>query len=199
MKRGRPPTTTHGEVASVALGLFERNGFEATTVDEIAAAVGVSRRTVFRYFPSKNDMVWGDFDWVLRRLRAELDEVPPDEPLATALGRAVVASNWYPEAELPDLRVRMTLITTVPALQAHSMLRYADWCRVVAEFAGQRLGEEPDDLVPQAIAHAALGTSMAAFGCWVRSPGDDLERNLERGFELLASGYAGALSAERPA
>ncbi len=58
-----PPTS---EIAAVALELFAERGFEETTVEDIAAAVGVGRRTLFRYFPSKNDMVWGDFDRVLR-------------------------------------------------------------------------------------------------------------------------------------
>jgi TetR/AcrR family transcriptional regulator, regulator of mycofactocin system len=74
----------------------------------------------------------------------------------------------------------MTLITTIPALQARSMLRYAAWRRIVAEFAARRLGQEPDDLVPETIAHVALGTSMAAFLRWVSHPCDDLQANLRR-------------------
>jgi len=73
--------------------MFAERGFEDTTVDDIAEALGVSRRTLFRYFASKNDMVWGDFDWVLARLRRCLDATRPGEPLHEALGRAVVESN----------------------------------------------------------------------------------------------------------
>lgn len=190
MGSGRPPSTSQDQVASVALDLFSRNGFEQTTVEEIAAAVGVGRRTIFRYFPSKNDMVWGDFDWVMDRLRLHLGESGPEVPMMEALRRAVLKSNSYDEGQLPGLRVRMTLITTVPALQAHSMLRYTAWRGVVAEFAADRLGERPDDLAPQAIAHAALGTAMAAFTRWVVNPDEDLERCLDRAFRLLASGFA---------
>jgi hypothetical protein len=107
-----------------------------------------------------------------------------------ALGRAVVASNHYEPDQLPELRIRMTLITTVPALQAHSMLRYAAWRRVIAEFVARRLGQEPDELIPLTVGYAALATSMAAFVRWVNHPGDDLEENLERGYKLLASGFA---------
>jgi mycofactocin system transcriptional regulator len=187
---GRPPSTTHDQIASVALELFARQGFEETTVEEIADAVGVGRRTVFRYFPSKNDMVWGNFEWVMERLRLHLEEAGPEVPMMEALRRAVVLSNSYDAGQLPGLRIRMTLITTVPALQAHSMLRYAAWRRVVAEFAAPRLGERPDDLAPQAIAFAALGTAMAAFTRWVRNPDEDLGRCLDAAFEQLASGFA---------
>ncbi|MGH2893561.1 MAG: TetR family transcriptional regulator, partial [Solirubrobacteraceae bacterium] len=70
--RGRPPRTSHDQLAGTALTLFVRDGFEETTLDDIATAVGVGRRTLFRYFSSKNDLVWGNFDGVLERLRAEL-------------------------------------------------------------------------------------------------------------------------------
>jgi mycofactocin system transcriptional regulator len=184
-RRGRPRSTTRAEVGRVALELFAANGFEETTLDEIAAAVGIGRRSLFRYFPSKNDMVWGEFETVMDRLRDELDAAPEDQPLIEAIARAVVESNSYPRSALRELRIRMNLITTVPALQAHSMLRYAAWRQVVAEFVARRLGVQPDHLVPETIAHVALGTAMAAFVRWVDHPGDDLRANLEEGFRLL--------------
>ena len=188
-RRGRPRATPHQEVASVALDLFARNGFETTTVGDIAAAIGIHRRTLFRYFPSKNDIVWGDFDWVLARLRVHLAEGKSDEPMIEVLRRAAVRSNSYPAAQLQELRIRMTLITTVPSLQAHSMLRYAAWRNVVAEFAADRLGQEPDDLAPLALGYAALGASMAAFSRWVANLGDDLEHDLDEAYALLEYGF----------
>jgi mycofactocin system transcriptional regulator len=185
---GRPPSTTHTEIEAAAFDLFERRGFEATSIEDIAAAVGVGRRTIFRYFPSKNDIAWGDFDWVNERLRRGLEESGPEVPLMEALRRAAVLSNRYPGEELPALRQRLTLITTVPALQAHSMLRYSSWRAVVAEWAAARRGERSEDLVPQVIAHLALGASMAAFTRWVENPDEDLERCLDRAYQLLAEG-----------
>jgi hypothetical protein len=79
----------------------------------------------------------------------------------------------------------MTLITTVPALQAHSMLRYAAWRDVVAEFVSTRRHELPTDLVPQTIGHVALGTSMAAFVHWVNNPGSDLDASLDKAYGVL--------------
>jgi mycofactocin system transcriptional regulator len=185
---GRPPGTSRGAVTRTALELFAERGFEETTVDDIADALGVSRRTLFRYFASKNDMVWGDFDWVLERLRHCLDATGRDEPLHEALGRAVVESNRYEDEQLPELRIRMRLITGVPALQAHSTLRYAEWRAVIAEFVADRLTCRPDDLIPQMVAHAALGTSMAAFLVWVDDPSSDLVANLEEAYRLLGLG-----------
>lgn len=186
--RGRPPSTSRESVARVALEMFARRGFEETTVDDIAAALGVGRRTVFRYFASKNDIVWGEFDRVLARLRTDLeaqgDEIDPID----AIGVAAVSSNRYPAEVLPELRMRMTLITTVPALQAHSMLRYADWRAVIAEYVARRRGEDPDDLIPQTVGFAALGASMAAFSVWVKR-GGDLERRLVSAYAALAAGF----------
>ena len=187
---GRPPSTTHAEIEAAAFELFAERGFEATSIEDIAAAVGVGRRTIFRYFPSKNDLAWGDFEWVNRRLRRHLEESGPGVPLMEALRRAAVLSNRYPAEDLPALRQRLTLITTVPALQAHSMLRYASWRAVVAEWSGDRLGLAPEELVPQTIGHVALGTSMAAFTRWVENPDEDLEACLDRAYQLLADGFA---------
>ena len=185
---GRPPGTSRSAVSHTALEMFAERGFEETTVDDIAEALGVSRRTLFRYFASKNDMVWGDFDWVLGRLRRCLDATAADEPLQEALRRAAVESNRYEDEQLPELRIRMRLITGVPALQAHSALRYAEWREVIAEWVAKRLECEPGDLVPQTVAHAALGTSMAAVLVWVDDPSSDLVANLERAYRLLGEG-----------
>jgi TetR/AcrR family transcriptional regulator, regulator of mycofactocin system len=185
---GRPPGTSRSAVSRTALEMFAEHGFEETTVDDIADALGVSRRTLFRYFASKNDMVWGDFDWVLGRLRRCLDATAADEPLHEALRRAAVESNRYEDEQLPELRIRMRLITGVPALQAHSALRYAEWRDVIAEWVAKRVGCAPGDLIPQTVAHAALGTSMAAFLVWVDDPSSDLVANLERAYRLLGEG-----------
>jgi TetR/AcrR family transcriptional regulator, regulator of mycofactocin system len=174
----------------VALDLFAERGFEATTVDEIAAAVGVGRRTLFRYFESKNDIAWGDFDSVMERLREALAEAA-DLPLMEALRRGVVESNRYPVDQEPGLRTRMTMITSSAALQAHSALRYAEWRGVVAEWAAARLGEAPDDLRPRVIGYAALGSAMASFERWVANADEDLLGLLDAAFVALAAGFAG--------
>jgi TetR/AcrR family transcriptional regulator, regulator of mycofactocin system len=187
--RGRPASTSRQDVARAALDLFARQGYDETTVDEIAAAVGISRRTFFRYFESKPDVVWGEFDAELVRLRARLDEAPPTEPLMDVLRRSVMATNRFGAGELDELRIRMVLISSVPTLVAHSAVRYEEWCAVVAGFAAARLGGSPDDLGPQTVARAALGAAMAAFACWARTDGGDLVAEVDRAFRLLATGF----------
>jgi len=188
--RGRPASTTRQDVARAALDLFAGQGYDETTVDEIAAAVGISRRTFFRYFESKPDVVWGEFDAELGRLRDRLAEAPDAEPMMDVLRRSVIATNRFGAGELDELRIRMVLIGTVPTLVAHSAVRYEEWCEVVATFAASRLGGSPDDLGPQTVARAALGAAMAAFACWARADGDDLVGEVDRAFRLLATGFA---------
>jgi len=187
--RGRRPSTSRVDVARAALELFNRQGYDQTTVDEIAAAVGVSRRTFFRYFETKPDVVWGEFDAELARLADALATAPPDEPMMDVLRRVVVSTNRFGAAELGDLRIRMGLTSTVPTLVAHSAVRYAEWCDVIAEFAAGRLGGEPGDLGPQTVARASLGAAMAAFTCWARYDTDDLAAALDQAFRALATGF----------
>jgi mycofactocin system transcriptional regulator len=194
---GRPRTTSRDQVQRIALRMFAEQGFEETTLDDIAASVGVSRRTLFRYYASKNDIVWGEFSEHLAGLRTRLAAAPPGEPLMEVLRDAVVAFNDYGERELPELRIRMTLITTVPALQGHSMLRYRDWCDVVAGFVAARLGCETHDHLPQVVANAALGTAMATYQHWITHPEVDLLEELHEAFRLLAAGFDERLLRER--
>ncbi len=188
--RGRPAATTRQDVARAALDLFARQGYDETTVDQIAAAVGISRRTFFRYFESKPDVVWGEFDAELGRLRDRLAEAPDGERLMDVLRRSVIATNRFGAGELDELRIRMVLIGSVPTLVAHSAVRYQEWCDVVATFAASRLGGSPDDLGPQTVARAALGAAMAAFACWARDDHGDLAAEVDRAFRLLATGFA---------
>lgn len=190
VRAGRPTVTTRLQLEKVALTLFTERGFDATTVDDVAVAAGIGRRTFFRYFASKNDVVWGDFEQGLVALRSHLATIPPERPLLDALRDAVLGFNRFDPSELPRHRERMELILRVPALQAHSTLRYADWRAVVAEFAARRLGEPPHALLPQVIAHSCLGAAMAAYEQWLDRPGSELEVLLESSLGALDGTWA---------
>ena len=187
---GRPAVTTRLQLEQVALTLFTERGFEATTVGEIALTAGIGRRTFFRYFSSKNDAVWGEFEQGLADLRAHLAAVPPKQPLLDALREAVLGFNRFGPHELSWHRERMTLILSVPALQAHSTLRYAAWREVVADFASQRVGKPADSLLPQLIAHSCLGAAMTAYEQWLACPGSDLEQLLDQTLRALDGSWA---------
>jgi mycofactocin system transcriptional regulator len=185
--------TTKGELELVALELFAERGFEATTVDDLADAAGIGRRTFFRYFRSKNDVVYGDFDAALEELRARLAATPPEVPLVDGIRDAVLAFNALPAGAEPQHRVRMSLVLHTPVLQAHSTLRYAGWRAVVAAHAAERLGLAVDDLLPQLVAHQALAAAVAAYEQWLAKPGSDLQALLATAYRGLAD--LGALTA----
>jgi mycofactocin system transcriptional regulator len=187
---GRPRITTRADLEHVAFGLFDRQGFEETTIDDIAAAAGIGRRTFFRYFPSKNDIPWGDFDGELERMRARLAALPTELPLMDAIREAIVDFNRIAPDQAPQHRRRMRLILWVPALKAHSTLRFAAWRQVVAEFAAQRLGEPPGALAPQAIAHAVLGVAVAAYEQWLPDENADLGELLDTAMRRLAAAFS---------
>src|SRR6201985_585495 len=170
---GRRRVTSRAELEQVAFALFDAQGFEATTVDEIAAAAGIGRRTFFRYFPSKNDIPWGAFEDELDRMRVRLKACPPEVPLMDAIRVALIDFNRVEPAQVPLHRRRMELILRVPTLLAHSTLRFAAWREVVAEFVAERTGRRQDDLAPQAVAHAVLGVAIAAYEHSLQEPGCD--------------------------
>ncbi len=188
-RRGRPPGTSARELEVVALRLFARHGFPDTTVEQIAAAAGVSRRTFFRYFDSKADVLWHAFDGEVAALRAAFADVSPRLPLMTAIRAAVVGVNRYRAEDVPELRTRMNLISSDPTLQASASLHYDAWERAVSEFAAGRLGEPPDSLQPLAIGRTTLAASRAAYDRWLSRADADLTVYLEVALRGLAAGY----------
>ena len=176
---GRPSATDHAAIERAAFRLFEEQGFDSTTMEQIAQAVGVGKRTLFRYFPSKNDLPWGQFDDSLRHFRHQFDSVPDHAPLADAVHGCVVAFNRFDDAALDQHRFRMQLILRTPALQAHSTVKYAAWRRVIAEFVARRLSLTPDDHLPRLVGHVSLAVSVAAYEQWLAEPQTSLTDVLE--------------------
>ena len=191
---GRRRVTSQAELEHVAFGLFAANGFEQTTVDEIAAAAGIGRRTFFRYFPSKNDIPWGAFELELERMRVRLKACPREVPLMDAIRVALIDFNHVAPAQVPLHRRRMELILRVPTLFAHSTLRFTAWRQVIADFAAERTGRRPDELAPQVIAHAVLGVAVAAYEHWLDDPDADLGKLLDDGMRQLDAAFTGSHS-----
>lgn len=183
--RGRPVATSHAEIERAAFRLFAERGFDAVTMADIAAEVGVGRRTLFRYYESKNDIPWGQFDRTLDDFRSILAAMPEDLPLREAVHRGVQRFNEFPAEAMPSHRLRMQLILETPALQAHSVLRYAEWRAVIAEYVAGRLELDPGDLLPRTVGGVALALAITAYEGWLADPDTDLAAMLDEAMSGL--------------
>lgn len=177
---------------NVALELFASQGFDETTVDELAVAGGVGRRTFFRYFPTKLDVVLGELDDGLAALVAVLTDEPGDDPVAAARA-AFLAVNRYADAELPALRRRLGLIEEVPELAARATVRYRDWEQALAADAARRWGTDPSSLGAQVFGRSVVAAMRAVFSAWHVRPEADagaLGGLVDEAFDALSRGFA---------
>lgn len=182
---GRPAVTSRRELEEIALAIFSEQGFDVTSVDEIAAAAGIGRRTFFRYFKSKNDAVWGEFDAQLDAFAEWFARCDPDVPVVKAIRAAVISFNSFDAEATESLRNRMRIILRSPALQAYSTLRYAAWREVVARFAATRLGGSADELIPRTLGHLALGAALSAYEQWLADDNARLIDLLHESLDLV--------------
>lgn len=183
---GRPPTTTHALIEQAAFALFAARGFEDVTVDDIAEAAGIGRRTLFRYYPSKNDIPWGQFDESLRHLAVTLDAMPSDMPIAEAVWRAVKDFNRLDDGAVAQHRQRMRLLMETPALQAHSALRHTAWRQVIASYVARRTGLPDNALFPRIVGRVALALALSAYEQWLQEPETDLPALIDQAYGSLA-------------
>jgi mycofactocin system transcriptional regulator len=188
-RRGRPPGTSRRELELIALRLFTDQGFEATTIEQIAAEAGVSKRTFFRYFSSKASVLWSEFDHEVDTIRTALAQVPADVPMMDAIRRAVVTANHYGPPDVPELRLRMNLIGNVQALQSSSAVHYGEWEQAISDFAATRIGQPADSLYPLAVGRATLAACRAAYDRWSARADADLTFYLDAALAALAAGF----------
>jgi mycofactocin system transcriptional regulator len=198
VRRGRPPGTSGRELEVIALRLFTERGYEETTVEDIAAAAGVSRRTFFRYFDSKAAVLWNEFDGEVQALRAAFQSLPAQVELMEGVRRAVVQVNHYRAGDVPELRARMNLIGAVPALQASAAPHYDAWEQVVADYAGAWTGQPPDSLLPLAVGRTTLAACRAAYERWLVRADADLTVYLDAALRALGAGFTGEYLAGTP-
>ncbi|HWI43224.1 MAG TPA: mycofactocin system transcriptional regulator [Nocardioides sp.] len=185
--RGRPAATSHAAIEQAAFRLFARDGFDPTTLEDIAEEVGVARRTLTRYYRSKNDIPWGQFDRTLAHFAALLDAMPADLPVWECVHRGVLAFNDFPTDASPSHEERMRLILQTPALQAHSVLRYADWRAVITEFVARRTGLASYDVLPRTAGHVSLALALTAYETWLDDATTSLPDLLEEAMRSLRS------------
>jgi AcrR family transcriptional regulator len=164
--RERKKAKTHLAIQEAALRLFRAQGYEATTVEQIAAAAEVSPSTYFRYFPTKEDVVIHDaLDPLLFASFAEQPaELSPIQALRASM--AAVFGALTPE-ELAFEYERQELILGVPELRARMLDDLAATFQGFAEALASRVGRSPDDLEVRAFAGAVLGAGIAV---WLAGP-----------------------------
>jgi len=183
---GRRRTTSWEHISDVAIDLFMARGFDDVSADDVAAAAGIARRTLFRYYPSKSALPWGDFDAHLDLMRGLLGDLDPQVPIADALRAALLAFNDFDDTERH--RQRMRLILETEALQAYSMTMYAGWRAVIATFVAGRLGLDDNHLTPQTVAWTMLAVSLSAYEHWLADESVSLPVALGDAFDMIASG-----------
>jgi AcrR family transcriptional regulator len=180
------------ELSTAAMRLFSTKGYEATTVDEIAAAAGVARRTFFRHFRSKEEAIFPDHDDTLVRVQAVLDRAEPDDhPLDTVCNGITEVLRMY--AESPRVSVeRYRLTREVPALREHEIASVARYDRLFTRYllghidsTEHRRGED-DPLLAEVAASAVVAAHNHVLRRWLRAGGKgDVEQQLDHAFAVL--------------
>ena len=190
--RERNKARARAEIATAALRLFGERGFEGVTVDEIVTAAGVSRRTFFRYFDTKEDALLADYPELHIRLTATLDDVGPADPLEAVRGGLHELADWYLERSAAVLERSRVIRDTLP-LAARNLEFLSHWERAIAGMLAGRIGDEPGGLLPRTAAAAMVGAFRAALSQWVRSSGtEDLHALIDRSLDLVTPGLDAA-------
>lgn len=190
--RERKKARTRDAIAAAAVDLFERNGYDATTVDEIAEAADVSPRTFFRYYDSKVDVIMGrkgpdgeDDDLALR-----LGTRPPEEGPVEAT-RQVLREELVGALTADPLLVRqIRIMLGTPSLQAIAREHFNEHHDDMAADFAVRMGVEKGDYRAHIVASAVSNTMWTVVAHWVAEGGDGaaLVAMLDEAFTLLAGG-----------
>jgi AcrR family transcriptional regulator len=192
------------DLASAAMHLFATQGYEATTVDEIAAAAGVARRTFFRHFRSKEEAIFPDHDDTLVRVQAVLDSADPHEhPLDTVCRGITEVLRMY--AHMPDVSVeRYRLTREVPTLREREIASVARYERLFTRYllghfdeGAQRDGDD-DPLLAEVAASAVVAAHNHVLRRWLRAGGKgDVEAQLDHAFEVIKTTFGSGTGAGR--
>ncbi|MEJ3655502.1 helix-turn-helix domain-containing protein [Actinomycetes bacterium KLBMP 9759] len=159
---------TQAAIQSHAVRLFTERGYDATTVNDVAAAAGVSPMTLYRHFPTKEDLVLHDQH---NRLVAErIAATPVGMPLVRRIGRSLVESVATLDQRF--LLARLQLMITAPALRAkHLDNNYTLQQAIVQAVLGERAADRDADFRAQAAASACLAAMHIALVRWAAEDG----------------------------
>ena len=188
--RERKKAETHQALAKAALDLADRLGPDRVTVEAIAAAAGVSPRTFFNYFPSKEDAIVGIAPAQSSALLADLVSRPEDEAPLDALRAVVLAAAERLQAGGDDWVVRHRLIQKHHSLAVTRAAWFAEVERRMAAEIARRTGLDPDlDVYPALVVSATIGALRVAIDVWQeRGRAGALETLIDDAFDVLAHG-----------
>lgn len=160
--RERKKARTRAALREHALRLFREQGYQATTVEQIAAAAEVSPSTFFRYFPTKEALVLGDdFDErVFEALGRQPADMPPVAAIRTSIREAVAA---YGPAEWAELREMSALAMSVPEVRARALDEMARTIDAMAGVVAKRAGRSPSDLAVRTSVGAVMGVVLSVL------------------------------------
>jgi AcrR family transcriptional regulator len=163
--RERKKARTRATIRQEALRLFREQGYQATTVEQIAAAAEVSPSTFFRYFPTKEDVVLQD-DMEPALVEA-IERQPPELGMVAAIRASMqgVSASFTPE-QWDQIRQAAELGMTVPEVRARAMDDFARTIAVMAGAMAKRTGLSPDDLRVRTASGAIFGAIMAVTAPW---------------------------------
>ncbi len=194
------------ELATAAMELFATKGYEATTVDEIAATAGVARRTFFRHFRSKEEAIFPDHDDTLVRAEAVLNAAPPHEhPLDTVCRGIKEVMKMY--AASPAVSVaRYRLTREVPTLREREIASVARYERLFTRYLLGHFDERDhhdgndDPLLAEVAASAVVTAHNHVLRRWLRAGGQgDVEDQLDHAFAIVRETFGSGIGAGRPA
>jgi AcrR family transcriptional regulator len=193
--RERNKARARAEIAAAALHLFSDRGFEGVTVEEIVAAAGVSRRTFFRYFETKEDALLADYPELNLRLTKSLVEGPSDDPLHAVRTGLHHLASWYEERSEAVME-RSRVIRDAVNPSARNLEFLSQWESAIASTIAAHLGSDPGSLVPRTVGATVVGAFRAALTQWVRSTcTDDLHSLLDRALDVVWRGLGSELHA----
>jgi AcrR family transcriptional regulator len=189
-RRERKKLQTRDALEAAALRLFAEKGYEATTVEEIAEAADVAVRTFFRYFQSKQHVLFGDVAHdVAGRLRTALAARPVDESLLDSIGAAMDALELDGGGDGRQVLDRMRLLDQMPELGGAYHLLFQDLHDVIAEFTAGRTGDQPRDMYPQLVAGGTIAAVKAVLSVFGAQPdGRSIHDLRVYAFEQLTGG-----------
>ncbi|HET9423599.1 MAG TPA: TetR family transcriptional regulator [Nocardioides sp.] len=183
-------TETAQRLREAAFELFEQEGYDATTVDDIADRAGLGRSTFFRHFRSKEDVIFPDHSDVVTRVRDRLAAAgPADTPSAVTDAARIVLRRYVDEGELARSRYRLT--RTIPLLRAREIAHMQQYQREFREFVRAWTGEPPGaDLRAELLASAIVVAHNQVLRRWLRGESDSPEAELDEAMALVTSIHA---------